>query len=365
MTLPIYEALISSFEDGIVDISLVDMPAVESNWVAFNKQEQPLNFKVEDEEQHLITGVIMRCSFPIYRRDEMRGEFYIVYSKETIELMAQKLMQDGNHNRITLMHIEGSEVEGVELREIFIKNTEKGINPAGFEDIEDFSLFATYKVENPEIWSSIKNGDFKGFSLSGYFDIKQIKKEENMSVKTDLMNALLKFGEVQTEKGILYWEGEGDLKAEDEVFVGEDKTPAPDGDYKTVDGKVIKVVEGKVAEIVDPEAEVADGEKTEEMTEEKEEMEEETTETTTTTEETTTEETTEEPKDDEVAKLKEEVEVLKAEVETLKKAIEEINAQLSLPAELPIAEAFEKVTKPNKNEVKKNRALSILSHLND
>ena len=33
--------------------------------------------------------------------------------------------------------------------------------------------------------------------------------------------------------------------------------PAPDGDYKTTDGKVIRVKDGKVEEIVDDEAEVA------------------------------------------------------------------------------------------------------------
>lgn len=361
MNLPIYEALISSLEDGIMDISLVDLPAVEKNWVAFEKQEQPINFKVEDEEQHLITGVIMRCSFPIYRRDEYHGEFYIIYNKETIELMAQKLMQDGNHNRITLMHVKGSEVDGVELREIFIKNTEKGINPIGFEDVENFSLFATYKVENQEIWQSIKNGDFKGFSLSGYFDIKETTKETDMSLKTEIMNSLIEFKEVETKNGILYWNTDEDLKEGDEVFVGEEKEKAPTGEYETLDGKVIKVEDGKVTEIVDVKAEVAEEEMKEEKEEVKEEMEEETTSETTTETTETVEETTDN-KDEEIAALKEEVENLKVEVEELKKAIDAINAQLSLPAVPPIEQEFEKT---KKNDVKKGKALSILSHLND
>ena len=70
----------------------------------------------------------------------------------------------------------------------------------------------------------------------------------------------LKFGEVATDKGRLIWDGEEDLKEGDEVYVeieGEDEPqPAADGEYVTED-KTIVVVDGKVAEIRDPEAEVA------------------------------------------------------------------------------------------------------------
>lgn len=72
----------------------------------------------------------------------------------------------------------------------------------------------------------------------------------------------LKMGEVNTSNGRLVWDSEEDLKAGDEVFVfvdGEDEPKAaPDGEYVTEDGKTIVVVEGKVSEIKDPEAEVAD-----------------------------------------------------------------------------------------------------------
>ena len=69
----------------------------------------------------------------------------------------------------------------------------------------------------------------------------------------------IKAGEVNTDKAVLLYEGEEDLKEGVEVFVrdGEEIVPAPDGDYVTEDNKTIVVVEGKVAEIKDPEAEVA------------------------------------------------------------------------------------------------------------
>lgn len=361
MTLPHYEALINSEEEGIFTISLVADPATGIDWVAFEKQEQPLLFSVQNEEQRMILGCIMRASFPIYRYTPDLGEFYLTYSKDTIKKMAEKLLFDGKQNSVNIMHVPGSDVNDVYMTSIFIKDVEKGINPAGFENVEDGSLFASFHVLNDEVWNEIKNGTFKSFSLEGYFTIdKETKKTENMSLKTEIMNSLIEFKEVETKNGILYWNSEEDLKEGDEVFVGEEKEKAPTGEYETLDGKVIKVEDGKVVEIVDVKAEVAEEEMKEEKEEVKEEMEEETT-SETTTETETVEETTDN-KDEEIAALKEEVENLKVEVEELKKAIDAINAQLSLPAVPPIEQEFEKT---KKNDVKKGKALSILSHLND
>jgi ketosteroid isomerase-like protein len=67
------------------------------------------------------------------------------------------------------------------------------------------------------------------------------------------------FGSVTTDNGVLSWDGDEDLKAGDAVYKVDadgNRTDAPDGDYKTDDNKVIVVVDGKVAEIKDAEAEI-------------------------------------------------------------------------------------------------------------
>lgn len=188
--LPIYKALIGDEADGIVNISLVDYPAVESDFVAFDKQEKPLMFTIINEMEHKITGVIMRCDFPIYRYDSY-GEYYIMYDRETIEKMAQKLFRDGNHNNINIMHIDGSNVDGVEMLECYIKDSAKGITPVGFDDISDGSLFATYKIENDGIWQSIMDGTFKGFSLEGYFTVQPAEEVVEDVVEVDDIEDIL------------------------------------------------------------------------------------------------------------------------------------------------------------------------------
>lgn len=167
--IPIYNAEILNTECGIDRISLVNNPAVDAYFVSFSKDKIQQMFTT-NEEQKMITGVVMRCDYPIYRNDEHLGEYYINFSADVIKQMAQKLLRDNNQNNVNIEHMFNSDVEGVEMVELFIKDRNKGKNPTGFEDINDGSLFATFKVDNQEIWQQIKNGTFKGYSLEGFFN---------------------------------------------------------------------------------------------------------------------------------------------------------------------------------------------------
>lgn len=176
--IPIYKVIIDDAETGIDRISLVQMPAVESNFLAFADNKKQVMFSA-NEEQQMIMGVLARADYPIYRNDEQLGEYYVQFGKEVIKQMAEKLLADNHQNWINIEHVENSDVDGVYMLEMFIKDTNKGINPAGFDDISDGSLFATFKVRNPKVWEYIKNGTFKGFSIEGLFGFEQITEETN------------------------------------------------------------------------------------------------------------------------------------------------------------------------------------------
>ena len=78
--LPIFEATIGDNpEAGINKISLVDYPAVESDFLSFAKKERKMNYAIQNEEKRLVRGVIMRADFPIYRNNE-QGEYYVKVS---------------------------------------------------------------------------------------------------------------------------------------------------------------------------------------------------------------------------------------------------------------------------------------------
>lgn len=187
----IYEALLSDVTDGIYTVSLVDCPAVQSDFMCFNEQK-PLNFKVENEEKRLIMGVVMRADYPIYRIAPNGEEYYIKFSKETIEKLAEKMLFDNTSNNINLNHNPNDYVEDVYLREIFIKSVEKGINPKGFENIEDGSLFAVYKVHSDEVWERVKKGEFKGFSIEVLVHSQEVEMEDEAQLLADILDLMNK-----------------------------------------------------------------------------------------------------------------------------------------------------------------------------
>lgn len=179
MKLPIYKAVIVNDNCGVERISLVNYPAVEVDFLAFTSDIKQIMFSA-NEEKHIITGVLLRADYPIYRNDSQLGEYYIKFDRETIKNVAEKLLKDGNHNAVNLQHIPNSDVEGVDMVEIFFKNAENGINPKGFENITDGSLMATFKVHNEKIWNAIKEGVFNGFSIEGNFGFDlELSKEDN------------------------------------------------------------------------------------------------------------------------------------------------------------------------------------------
>ena len=190
--LPIYKATIQDDETGMFAISLVDDPAVESNFLYFNNDKKPMMFAVQNEEKRLVRGVIMECDKLIYRRTSEGYEYYITFDEPTIRLMAQKYLADGFQNNVDTMH-NGQLESGVQMVQWFISDKEHGVNPEGFEDIADHSLFAEFHVSNDEIWGAIKDGTFRGFSLAGFFEpvpVEAKKQEPKNNVLNDIEDLL-------------------------------------------------------------------------------------------------------------------------------------------------------------------------------
>lgn len=358
--LPIYRAVVNdNDESGMLTISLVDAPAVEVDFLYFDEDKKPLIFSVENEEERKVLGVVMTADTPIYRRDENGMEYYIVYEKQTIEKMTEKYLKQNRQNNVDLSHSFELE-EGIYLNEIFIKNTGKGIAPTGFEEVNDGSLFAIFHIENDEVWSAIKEGTFKGFSLSGLFqtELVQFNKQNNdktkmklNKVKQILRSLLVEMGEVSTDKGILVWNGEEELAvgvAVKGMDADGNEVEVEDGDYLTEDGKTIVVKEGKVEEIKEKEElpieEPKEGE--EPKAEEAEEQPKE------------GEEPKEEPKEDEkdlkIKELEDIIAAKDAEIEELKAKIAELeNEPAAKSAEQTFAETVIKEDNSPKGKMAK------------
>lgn len=187
---PIYEAIV--FDDGLgmEKISLVDDPAMESDFQFFANEEDKFKFSVQNEDQHIIFGVIIRADHPVLRLSQEGFPYYITFSRKTIETIVQKYFREGRQNNFNLMHTPGTDVDSVEMLQAFIKDKERGIDPKGFEDIEDGSLFGEFKVTDEALWQDIKAGKFKGFSMEIFYDIEIPLEEEEEQLYSDIQGLL-------------------------------------------------------------------------------------------------------------------------------------------------------------------------------
>lgn len=178
--IPIYDAVLSESDYGIFAISFVSAPATETEWSLYSKEDSQ-KYSIVDEEQHKICAVVMRADYNILRRDSNGELFYIRFSRETLEELAQRMLKNNTQNIVDLEHDHNLFIWGAEMIELFIKDSAKGISPKGFEEIEEGSLFCTYKIVDDALWKTIKAGDFHGLSIECQHGARpEEHKEENL-----------------------------------------------------------------------------------------------------------------------------------------------------------------------------------------
>ena len=178
--LPIYKLVINEdTESGVEVVSFVDDPAIQKDFMVFSQQ---VKFKA-DPKRRIVTGAMMLADTPIYRNQDGE-EFYVTFDKQTIENIAQKFFKQKYTNNVNLMHSE--DVEGVTMFESFITDSERGIQaPKGYPKVNDGSWFGSYKVENEQVWQSVLDGTFKGFSVEGSFMKVAMRKQSKIQTEVE------------------------------------------------------------------------------------------------------------------------------------------------------------------------------------
>ena len=165
--LPIYNVTVnpdSNDPTGMYLVSLVEEPAIEVDFMAFNKQER-MEFQSIDPMKHMITGPAILADTPIYRWNG-KEEYYVVFRKEDIVSIVEKFMRNNFSNLINLQHESETLTDQQAIMiESFFVNKEGGILPAAFAGIPDGSWMVTYKITDEDLWQKILAGEFKGFSI--------------------------------------------------------------------------------------------------------------------------------------------------------------------------------------------------------
>tara|TARA_R100000951_G_scaffold62897_1_gene52729 strand:- start:1003 stop:1608 length:606 start_codon:yes stop_codon:yes gene_type:complete len=178
--LEIIELVIDENTDmhGIQAISVVENPAIEEDFIALNS-ENKIELAEVDHERRILMGAALIPDKKIYRRSGDK-EYFIYFTKETVEQASQLFLMEGKQNNSTLEHeVEIDNLSVVESwiieDELHDKSRKFGLNmPVG-------TWMVSVKVNNDVIWEEfVKTKKVKGFSIEGFFADKLDRPNESI-----------------------------------------------------------------------------------------------------------------------------------------------------------------------------------------
>ena len=278
---------------GVDAIGLVDQPAIEMGWQAFNSGLKPLKFEVQDESEQILAGALMVANLPIPRVDEKGNVFYVMFTPKTIKKIVEKIKTDNTKITFNINHDDGRKIEAVLVGD-FIVSEKMGMQaPEWHQKLSDGSWFGFVKIKDKDDYEFAKD-NLTGFSIEGIFDqikyrdvdeeliteiknnithMKKIEKEFGADIASKLKKLI--FGEhtevAETEMGeeaateaeaetemaeavladgtIVTWEGELEVGTAVFVVTEEGQVAAPDARHELADGSYVTTAGGVVTEI--------------------------------------------------------------------------------------------------------------------
>lgn len=168
--LQLFELVVEEEGDGVIANSFVESPAIERDFVFFNKHKE-VTFQAIDTEKRLVAGPLLIPNKKIIRMDEQMGMYNVFFKPETIETIARKFMKNKYNGEVTVEH--DRKVNGVYLTESWIieQSGKDKSNLYGYT-LPKGTWFGIYKVDNDTVWEEVKAGKYKGFSIEGIFEHK-------------------------------------------------------------------------------------------------------------------------------------------------------------------------------------------------
>ena len=177
-----YEIIIDDVDfEGLVGLSIVDNPAIETMFVKMSEEEKSL-FELAsiDEEKRIITGPALIPNKEIPRIGDNGETFSAFYSEDTIRQCVELFFKKGKNVNITLQH--QMDVSDVVMFESWIIEDELNdkSNKYGYK-LPTGTWMVSMKVYNDDMWNLIKQDIIRGFSIEGWFSKKLTSNKTNMS----------------------------------------------------------------------------------------------------------------------------------------------------------------------------------------
>ena len=208
----LYELQIQDNEDEIFAISLVENPAIESDFMYFGKETQM--FAEVDNEKHMLIGAILIPDKKIIRVEADGTPYEVLFTKETVAKLAQNYLAKKYTDQATLEH--DSKIKGVTLVESWVKDGQFDKSNNYGLNLPKGTWVGMFKITDDKIWNDyIKNGKVKGFSIEGLFSHKLIKASLEEIIEKDInelsdaqANVILSYLKALIKKDKRYGKGE-------------------------------------------------------------------------------------------------------------------------------------------------------------
>ena len=169
----VYELVIEDKEDEVFAISLVENPAIESDWVYFYKEV--VQFAAIDTEQKMLIGPILIPDKKILRVDAEGQPYHVYFTKETVKKLAQNYLMKKYTDSATFEHdktINGK----INLIESWVKDGQLDKSNNYGLNVPKGTWMGIFKVSDDRLWNDfIKTGKVKGFSIEGLFSHKLVQ----------------------------------------------------------------------------------------------------------------------------------------------------------------------------------------------
>lgn len=353
--------------EGVKVMSLVDEPAIESDFIFLSKKTENKFIELKSEKyKQIVAGLALIPDKDIYREDANGNPYYGYFTKESIEVIRNKFHEELMTNRVNTDHNSNGYVDAFLIESFVIDSQERlsDVLAKGIKEAVLGSWFVAYKINDPTTFKRVLSGELKGFSVEIFLS-KFYKQENNFTqtIENKMNEFLKKFKELleQAEAKSIADEAK-DAKVFDRgsledgtvveytaigepvniVSIAEDGTeslaPAPDGVHILDNGYTISVASGIATDIIETIAQ-SKVEKQAEVSKETEVLK------------------------SEIENLKKEIETLKSEKENFKSEIEKLKSQ---PITTPIVRSQVVLKKITDEDISKmSNAERILYELNN
>jgi hypothetical protein len=137
------------------------------------------------EDKQIIAGPALIPDINIYRKDD-DGEYYVKFSKATIQSMVNKFNKGNNSKSINFQHSEQMVNAFIQQNWIVEDKLYDKSKMYGF-DLPIGTWFVEVKIEDKQFWNDIVKGmDIKSFSVEGLMGQRLIKRASLEQIIDDL-----------------------------------------------------------------------------------------------------------------------------------------------------------------------------------